>query len=302
MQTAGILVNQILIMFLLAGIGFVLFRTGKISNEGSKCIGNILIYLVLPCVIIKGFLVERTGERIEGLLLSAVIAALVLLISVLVSGIFLRKDAIGIFAAAFSNPGFFGVPLIVAVISEDAVFYIAAFIGFLNLLQWTYGVSVMTGKKGRISGKELLKAPFFMAIMIGIILFLFEITLPAQIMTVLGNVTALNTPLAMFTVGIYLAQTDLKKMFQKKHVYLICFFRLCMIPLLCLGILWFIPEKYGDMKGAILIAAACPVGSNIAVYAQRYDKDYKYAVETVVISTLFSIITIPCVYMMLAYS
>ena len=47
------------------------------------------------------------------------------------------------------------------------------------------------------------------------------------------------------------------------------------------------------MKIAILIASACPVGSNIAVYAQLYDSDYTYAVETVVVSTLLSIITIP---------
>ena len=39
--------------------------------------------------------------------------------------------------------------------------------------------------------------------------------------------------------------------------------------------------------------AACPVGSNVAVYAQLHNKDYPYAVETVVISTLLSIVTIP---------
>ena len=44
---------------------------------------------------------------------------------------------------------------------------------------------------------------------------------------------------------------------------------------------------------AVLIAAACPVGSNVAVYAQLHDQDYGYAVETVVISTMLSIVTIP---------
>ena len=43
------------------------------------------------------------------------------------------------------------------------------------------------------------------------------------------------------------------------------------------------------MKLAVLLAAACPVGSNVAVYAQLHGKDYPYAVETVVLSTLFSI-------------
>ena len=46
---------------------------------------------------------------------------------------------------------------------------------------------------------------------------------------------------------------------------------------------------------ALLLAAACPVGSNVAVYAQLHDRDYPYAVETVVISTLLSVLTIPAV-------
>lgn len=36
-------------------------------------------------------------------------------------------------------------------------------------------------------------------------------------------------------------------------------------------------------------------GSNVAVYAQLHNRDFAYAVETVVISTLLSIITLPLV-------
>jgi predicted permease len=35
------------------------------------------------------------------------------------------------------------------------------------------------------------------------------------------------------------------------------------------------------------------VGVNVSVYAQLHGKDYPYAVETVVLSTLFSVVTIP---------
>jgi predicted permease len=47
------------------------------------------------------------------------------------------------------------------------------------------------------------------------------------------------------------------------------------------------------MKLALLLAIACPVGSNVAVYAQLHGKDYPYAVGTVVISTLLAVVTIP---------
>ncbi len=44
---------------------------------------------------------------------------------------------------------------------------------------------------------------------------------------------------------------------------------------------------------ALLIAAIAPVGSNVAVYAKKLDKDYGYAVGIVCLSKLLSIITMP---------
>ena len=70
MNLVSTVTYQVVIMFLLAGIGALMFRSGKISLEGSKSIGSILVNLSLPAVIINGFLVERTPERITGLLLS----------------------------------------------------------------------------------------------------------------------------------------------------------------------------------------------------------------------------------------
>lgn len=137
MESVLVLLRQIIIMFLLAGVGYLMFRAGKITLEGNKCIGNILLFLSLPCVIINGFMVERTSERVLGFVISALLAAVILIMSVLVSRLFFPKDPIGSFAAAFSNPGFFGIPLVISCMNEGAVFYIAAYIAFLNMMQWS---------------------------------------------------------------------------------------------------------------------------------------------------------------------
>ena len=297
MEMAMILARQILQMFLLAAIGYALFKTGKISREGSKALGNILIYLALPAVIINGFLVERTPEHITGILCSAAAAAVLLLLSILISRFVFRRDAIAAFAGAFSNPGFFGVPLIIASVGQGAVFYVACFIAFLNIGQWTYGVSILNGQPIRqgFQPKKLIRAPFIIAILIGLCLFFTQLPLPAVIRGTLSSVAALNTPLAMFTVGIYLAQTDLGSMLRRKSLYLVSAIRLLAVPVVSLLLLALLPSSFQDMKLALLLAIACPVGSNVAVYAQLHGKDYPYAVETVVVSTLFSLLTIPLV-------
>ena len=298
-----ILVRQILQMFLLAGLGYLLFRGKKITAEGSKALANILIYLSLPAVIINGFLVDRTGEHLLGILWSGAAAAALLLLSILISRLIFRRDAIASFASSFSNPGFFGIPLIIAFLGQESVFYVACFIAFLNVGQWTYGVSILTGQPIRqgFQLKKLIRAPFIIAILIGLFLFLTQLRPPQLLQSCLTTVAGLNTPLSMFTVGVYLAQADIPRMIRRRQLYLVAFSRLLLIPAVSLLLLALLPASLYSMKMALLLAISCPVGANVAVYAQLHGKDYAYAVETVVVSTLLSILSIPLVTMLAGF-
>lgn len=295
MSLASTVSYQVVIMFLLAGIGALMFRSGKISLEGSKSIGSILVNLSLPAVIINGFLVERTPERITGLLLSALLAAVTLALAILAARVCFRKDPMAQFAAAFSNPGFFGIPIILSCLDSGAIFYIAAYVAFLNLLQWSYGVSLLTGATENITPKRLLTAPFVIAIEIGAFFFLTGFPVPGILAKAVTHLANLNTPLAMFATGVYLAQTDPKKMVRKAVLYKISVVKLLVVPLLAMVILALLPKAYFDLKLTLLIAAACPTGTNIAVYAQLHDRDFGYAVETVAVTTILSLLTLPLI-------
>lgn len=295
MNLVSTVTYQVVIMFLLAGIGALMFRAGKISLEGSKSIGSILVNLSLPAVIINGFLVERTPERITGLLLSALLAAVTLALAILAAWVCFRKDPMAQFAAAFSNPGFFGIPIILSCLDNGAIFYIAAYVAFLNLLQWSYGVSLLTGATENITPKRLLTAPFVIAIEIGVFFFLTGFPVPGILAKAVTHLANLNTPLAMFATGVYLAQTDPKKMVRKAVLYKISVVKLLVVPLLAMVMLALLPKAYFDLKLTLLIAAACPTGTNIAVYAQLHDRDFGYAVETVAVTTILSLLTLPLV-------
>ena len=293
------IILQICTMFILALCGYAMFRTGKITEEGSKSIGNILIYLSLPCVIIRGFMRERAEGELLLLLVSAIIAFLALLLSTFVSRLIFRRDKIAVFAGAYSNPGFFGIPIITAVAGTEAVFYAAPFIAFLNMFQWTYGVSLLKGgnKPEKISLKKIVTAPFFIAIIIGLILYVTGIQLPSFLTKSIAHIAELNTPLAMFTTGIYLAKSDVIKMVRRLSLYYVSAVRLVVIPVIVGALMLLVPSNLinDTMKLVILIASSCPVGSNVAVYAALYGADSSYAAETVVVSTIISIVTIPLI-------
>ena len=99
----------------------------------------------------------------------------------------------------------------------------------------------------------------------------------------------------MFMIGVYLAQTDVRRMLARVANYRVALARIVVSPLFSLALLSVIPGMPYQMRMALLIAAACPVGANVAVYAQLHDADYAYAVETVVVSVLLSIVTVPLV-------
>lgn len=293
MATVFIVLRQSIIMFVYMAIGGLLFQKGLITKEGSKSLANLLLYAVLPCVVVKSFCVARTPERMSGLLVSFLAALGILLLAMAVSHLLFKKNPIDDFGAAFSNAGFMGFPLVAAVQGSEAIFYAAGFVALLNALQWTYGQSLISGDPSYRSPKAILKNPLVLSLLLGILLFCFELPVPAIASDLLAALAALNAPLAMVILGVYLAQTDPKTLFNDPHLYVVAAARLVLIPLLTILVLKLLPAQYAAIATTLVIVAAAPIGSNVAVYAQKLGKDYAYAVRGVCLSTLLSAITMP---------
>lgn len=293
MATVFIVLRQIVIMFVYMAIGGLLFQKGLITKEGSKSLANLLLYAVLPCVVVKSFCVARTPERMSGLLVSFLAAFGILLLAMAVSHLLFKKNPIDDFGAAFSNAGFMGFPLVAAVQGSEAIFYAAGFVALLNALQWTYGQSLISGDPSYRSPKAILKNPLVLSLLLGILIFCFELPVPAIASDLLAALAALNAPLAMVILGVYLAQTDAKTLFNDPHLYVVAAARLVLIPLLTARMLKLLPAQYAAITTTLVIVAAAPIGSNVAVYAQKLGKDYAYAVRGVCLSTLLSAITMP---------
>lgn len=296
MNMAEIILNRLVIMLIYMIPGYILYKKKIISNEGARDIGKLLLYLILPSAIINSYNIPFSTQKATGLLISFLAAALSLLLSILVSRIcFGRKQPIESFGAAFSNAGFMGIPLVSSVIGADAVYYAAAFVAILNILQWTYGVYVMTGDKSTIAPKKVLLNPILISFFIGIALFCFPVELPGMVSEIMRTVSGMNAPIAMLIVGMYLAQLPLKEVFTGWAGYKASFVRLILIPALTALLLAVLPWGDGSLKQTILILAAAPIGTNVAIYAQLFHSDYKQAVKEIVLSTLLCIVSMPLV-------
>ena len=289
-----VMLRQIAIMSLLVLVGILLSRRGFLSEQGTKDLGAVLIRVIIPVVIVKSYITAFSRERLVQLGLSFLLALISYAIAMAVSWlVFGRRRRIENFAAAFCNAGFIGIPLTQAVIGEEGVFFVAASIALLNLFQWTYGVFVMTGDRSAVSLKTIVRNPVVIAIAIGLLLFLTQLPVPAIVVSALGSVAGMNTPVAMILLGTYMARLPLKRILLEKQAYLCVLLRLVGIPLLTLLVFRLLPVGDRAVMLAVFLAASTPVGANVCVFAQQNNCDYELSVITVCLSTLLSAVTTP---------
>lgn len=296
MEIVVLLLRQNLVMLVYMMIGYYLYKKKLVSAGGSADIGRILLYIVMPAAILKSYLADFSRERLEGLFVSFLAALLSLLLSIAAARIaFSKEQGIERFGAAFSNAGFIGIPLVQMTLGEEAVFYVSSYVALLNILQWTYGLVTITGDRSLISVKRLRINPILLSFLAGIALFLLPVSLPETAENVVGTIAAMNGPLAMIVLGVYLGQVPLRSLFSGHVVYRCALVRLIVIPVLTMALLFVFPEKYHMLKLTILIAASAPVGSNVSIFAQLYGQDYMQSVKEVTLSTLLCIITLPLI-------
>lgn len=291
-----ILLQQTIIMFALMLLGLLLSRRGMITEQGSRDLSNVLLYAVIPCVILRSYMSEFSTEKLRAMGLSALIAVIAFAASIAVAYLTCgTRHRIENFAVAFGNAGFIGVPLVTAVFGPEAAFYVVSFSTFANLLQWTYGIVIISGKKETMNLRMVFVNPVFISMVIGIALFVLQPTLPTVVTGTIGYIADGNTVLAMIILGYYLSKVQLRGLFADVRLYLFSALRLLVIPAVTILVFLPFPFARGEITLITLIAAATPIASSTAIFAQKFDQDYRRAVSYVCLSTILSVATLPLV-------
>lgn len=291
-----ILLQQTIIMFALMLLGLLLSRRGMITEQGSRDLSNVLLYAVIPCVILRSYMSEFSTEKLRAMGLSALIAVIAFAASIAVAYLTCgTRHRIENFAVAFGNAGFIGIPLVTAVFGPEAAFYVVSFSTFANLLQWTYGIVIISGKKETMNLKMVFVNPVFISMVIGIALFVLQPTLPTVVTGTIGYIADGNTVLAMIILGYYLSKVQLRGLFADVRLYLFSALRLLVVPAVTILVFLPFPFARGEITLITLIAAATPIASSTAIFAQKFDQDYRRAVSYVCLSIILSVATLPLV-------
>lgn len=291
-----IVIKKIIEMFIILFVGALIYKVRIIDDVSTKHLSNVLLMLVSPLLIVQSYQINFNKELLYGLLWALLASFLTFLFMIIVSEFLFHGDrnrsSVEKIAVSYSNSGFIGIPLISGVLGDKGVFYMTAYITVFNVLLWTHGVVLMGDSKELKGAWKNFLSPAIIAVIVGIILFLFQLRLPQFIENPLEMIASMNTPLGMIVAGANLAQGNILKSLKNKHLYYLSFIKLIVYPLAGLVILWLLPLEF-EVAFTVFIAVACPAGASVIMFAQRYDRDAYYASEIFVITTLLSAVTLP---------
>ena len=291
--------KQCIIMFLMSCVGIICYKTNIITQKTQKAFSGFIINIVAPIFLFMSFQIELSKELIANIITSLVLGILSHIILIILSWVFVRKKdnknySIERFSLSYTNCGFMGIPLILAVLGQEGALYATMYVAIFNFLTWSHGVAIM---KNEFTKKEILniiKSPAIIAIFLGIICLLVGFRLPTIIASPLEYIASMNTPLPMLIAGVTIAQNNIISTLKDKRAIYISFLRLFLLPIIVMLLLLIIPSDNVVFMSIILLVS-CPSAAICTILAVEYNKDAAYSSRIFAITTIFSSISMPII-------
>lgn len=298
MELALITAQQVIILFLLIGCGFMAVKTGVLKQEGKQTLSNLLLYLVVPAMIVHSYMMKFSEEILHNLLAAFGMSVLAILIGTAITLLLTarRKDRrapIFRFACVFSNAAYMGFPLISALFGAEGLLYASAYVTVFNILLWTMGYGMVSGSSNpKEVARSLLHTPVLYAMVVGLAVYLLQIPVPNLIAQPIDLLSGMNTPLSMLITGMLIAAGDLKSIVCDRHIWKLAALRMVLIPAVCVAVFALL-GFHGMSAQVVLLLECCPAAAITSVFAVQFGHEERFAAGSVVLTTLLSIVTLP---------
>ena len=271
-------------MFLLILVGVIIKKAKIISPAGQKNINDLVIYVVLPCNIIKSFMIDCDGDIFRQFGLVFIIS-----IGIQVVSVILGKLQYGLIC---SNAGFLGNPVAEGVFGSIGLAMASIFLIPMRVMMWSSGIAIYTQSTDwKATCKKVVTHPCILGCFMGLILMVSQIRLPAFMTSTITAIGNCNTGLSMMVIGMILADANIFTIFNKE-ILAYSLIRLILMPVTLFAICKALSVP-ALVTGVCVILTAMPAGATTSILASKYHADELFATKLVVASTVLSMITIP---------
>lgn len=281
--------------------GFFLTKANVLKEEHIKGFAVFLLYVCSPALSIYSF--QQAECNMEILTNIGILLLVTTFMQVLIMGIgFLINiktykidgaSRVATVAAAFGNVGFFGVPILQALLPDhpEAMVYSAVMSVMMNLIGWTLGMFMMSGDRKHVSVKNFLINPTTLCLLIALPLFFTNTSLPKPVMNFVEFFSKMSTPTAMTVLGMRLAFVKFRDLMDYRQVVAI-FLKHIALPLITFGIMYALPVDE-TLKISTYILSCMPPAAITLNFAELSNTSPKTAANIVVVGSLLVAITLP---------
>lgn len=301
-------INLALPFFGLIFIGYACGRFARIPYGGLAWMNFFVIYLALP-VLFYRIVAKTPFEQISnapfivGTTL-ATLSAFVLsfLIGMAVLGGSIARSTIAGLAGSYGNIGYMDPGLALATLGPDAAVPVALIFSFDNILLFSLvpGLMALAGseRRGFVAtvlhiAKQIVFHPFIIATFAGVAAAAVDYEAPVAIDRLMQFLQNAAAPCALFMLGGTVALRPVEAIPWEVPIF--AFVKLVFHPtaaLLILSVLGGIEESW--VYTAVLMAAL-PTALNVFVIARQYEWWVPQASSSVLVGTLFSVVTLTTV-------
>ena len=300
MEIAGLLFNEIAVLFLIMGLGFLLVKTKVLKSTDSRILSMVLIWLINPAVVLKAFQIDFTPEVRDRFLLAVGVAVAVNLLLMLITwgyGKLLKLDAVERTSIMYANAGNLVIPLVSAILGDEWVIYASAFMCVQLPFLWTHGVAQIGGSGGS-SWKKILLNANLIAIVVGAVMLLTGLRLTPVIQNVCGQLGGTIGPVSMIMLGMLLADVKWGELLRQPRNWLVMALKMVVTPMIVLLVL-----KTSGVTGLVedgktivyisFMAVITPCATTVTQLAQMYRNRPAYASALNAMTTVISIVSMP---------
>ena len=200
-------------------------------------------------------------------------------------------------ASSFANHLLFVYPIALNEYGPELIDPIKAIIGFDVIFLVINLIILDLIKFKNLDLKKIILKQFsnlpLLALLTGLLIVFLDLTLPTSVKRSLEFISGSAAPCALFAAGIILSQKI--EQTELKVSNLIIGFKIFLHPLVAILIIWNLNEIEFSISETTIMVAAAPVGLMALVFSTQYNVNPNAITRALLISTLFSIISIPLV-------
>lgn len=281
--------------------GYLVGRLGLLGPHSRFVLSRVVFFVLSPCLLFTVLADADVDVLFSSVLVVSAIAAVTsfLIYAVVAFGLWRRpaaEGAIGMAAAGWVNANNIGIPIAVYVIGDAASVapvIMMQLIVFTPLLLTLLDV-VTSGRTsiGRVLSQPV-RNPIIIGSALGALVSATGVEVPELVFEPIRLVGAAAVPVVLIAFGISLhGQRALAPGSSRRDVILASAVKLLVMPAVAWALGRFVFELPAQQLFALVVISALPTAQNVFNYAQRYERGEIVARDTVLITTVGSVLVL----------